>query len=85
MDFLLADAPYTALRNRKDAHAGYKVFHSNDMKDMVRVSEDVMTPWAHEHVFCSALQFSLRYTAIVLKQKERKTAPKDFGVGVWES
>lgn len=51
VDFLEAYSPNFVRRNRNNTHAVSNLFAWNDMKDMVKVSVDVMKPVAHGHVF----------------------------------
>lgn len=51
VDFLLAGLPYNVRRYEKDDHAEYNVLGTNDIKDMVKIRENVMRPGAHGHSF----------------------------------
>lgn len=77
IDIVLVDLLYNVWRDQNDAHAGFDVFGLNNMKNMFRLLRDVMRPGVFEHVFSSALQFGLQYTAPALKQKKASDSSKE--------
>lgn len=63
-------------RKQTNYHADYDVSGSSDMKGMAKVFKIVMRSEAHEHVFCSALTFALRYKALDLEKRELQASTR---------
>lgn len=55
----LADLSYDVQKVHDEAHAAYDLFSSNDVKDIVNVLRDVMTPESHGNVLFSLQQVDL--------------------------
>lgn len=55
-NFVLAVLLHNVRNDKDNDHAQYNIFHSNDVKYMIKVLGHVMKPGAHENVFCSAFQ-----------------------------
>lgn len=65
---VLAAPSLNVRRDQNNGHMENCEIRLNDLKDVVKVSEDEMMPGAHEHMFCSALLFACRYKYIELRK-----------------
>lgn len=74
--FVLADPPYIGRMDQKVDHAECDVFGLKDMEDTSKVLGDVINPERYRHVFCSDLQFYLRYNVIALEKKKSEAVPE---------
>lgn len=74
MSFVLEYPLYNLKRNRSADNSDYDLFASEDMTGMVKMPRDVTKPGAHDHVFCSSLQFALCYKALVSEFREERTS-----------
>lgn len=76
MDTVLAEHFYNLAKRRKDVHAEDGVLGMNNMNDIAKVLLDLMKMEAHEHISCSAAQFSLAYMAHASEKRKRKPKPE---------
>lgn len=65
VDFVLIDQLYNVPTNRKNEHADYDVFGSNDLKNVAKVLGDLIKLGASRHVFCFVLQITLWRKALL--------------------
>lgn len=65
-------------RDRNNDYADYDVLILNDMKYIIKVLGDMIKQGVHAHMFCSAPEFALWYSALALEETElRASAWKD--------
>lgn len=60
------------MKGSKNYHADYDVSGSSDMEDKAKVFGDFTEPVAYGNVFCSVLQFSIRYKDLTSEKKEEQ-------------
>lgn len=62
-DLLFSDLPYNVSPGQEDTISHYDVLSSQELTDMAALCKQVMRPWAHGDLFCSAL-YSGQYCSI---------------------
>lgn len=68
MDFVLANIPYN-MSVRDDGNSKQNIFSSGDMKAMSKRCGEMLRHEAHAHIFCTVLQFGLRYSVLSKKME----------------
>lgn len=77
MSFLMADPPHSVQKDQNWEHTAYDMFALNDVTDMAKMLGDVVSPGAHGHSLCSALQCFFQYKALALEQMEARNRTRE--------
>lgn len=73
MGFVLAEKPYNVQKHQNNSHTEYDVFRLSRIKEMPKVSGEIMKPGADGPFSCSALQFTLSYNALYPEKGNSET------------
>lgn len=77
MSIVLADCLYPVGRDLDDDYAEYDVCEPSSVKYVAMIVEDVIKLRAHEDVFCSGLQFAIRYKSLPSDKVEVRVCTRE--------
>lgn len=64
VDYVLCDPPYNATCQSELEHISHDMLGRNAVEHFCALVKKLIKPGGHSHVFCSALQFALRWGRI---------------------
>lgn len=70
VEFVVLYTPYNFYRDLNAESSKHDVFTSKDIKKMARCLSGILKPGTHGHIFCSTLQFVVRYKVLCNKKRD---------------